>query len=295
LIIVVTVGLAALILSVLAIHILYKEFNVLEHRRQQLQLEHDRLLSQNRDLDDSISRQNLKLVAANRDLNSVSVELASMTDDLAEIESLIGLRPAEDAATAERLDVAGQTALEKVIMLNSIPSGVPIDYTRVSSPFGMRIDPKTGKKKFHQGVDLKAEDGTAVHATADGIVEFAAADKTGGFGNLIVIVHNFGFKTFYGHLKAIGVEAGDFVAQSQQIGESGRSGRATGPHLHYEIRRLQGKLDPGPFIDWTIENYASLFEQEKRVPWDSLAKAVKKRIATTTLQLSLKEPKSAAN
>jgi murein DD-endopeptidase MepM/ murein hydrolase activator NlpD len=295
LVVVVTAAVTALMLSAVAIHFLYREVTDLDAGRVKIQVEHDRLLDQNRELDESIQRQNLKLAAANRDLEQVTGELETMTDNLAGIESLIGLRPPSDAVMIERLDVASQTALEKVLMLQNIPSGYPLEFTKVNSSFGMRSDPKTGKKRFHQGIDLKAEEGAPVYATADGIVEFAGADKASGFGTLLVIVHNFGFKTYYAHLNSVAVKPGDFVGKGQQVAESGSTGRTTGPNLHYEVRRLQGKLNPKPFMEWNIENYATLFEQEKRVPWDSLAKAVKRSIATATPQLSRKESKSMAN
>ncbi len=285
----------ALLLGSLFIHVMYRELTDLSARRESLETEHKVLQQENRRLDADITERTSELQSTKVDLQRTSDELQLLTDDLEQIEVMIGLAPSPDAGILDRIDVANQTATEKALMLQSIPGGWPIENHGVNSPFGMRDHPVTGKRRMHQGIDLKADEGMPVVATADGIVEFAGKDTKSGFGILLVIVHSFGFKTYFGHLKSVEVKPGEFVEKGRVVAYSGRSGRTTGPHLHYEIRRLQARLDPEPLMGWDINNYAALFEQEGRVPWDSLAKAVKRKIDTMTPRLSRKEPPSVAN
>jgi murein DD-endopeptidase MepM/ murein hydrolase activator NlpD len=99
--------------------------------------------------------------------------------------------------------------------------------------FGGRSDPFTGEHENHTGLDISALKGQSVYATADGVVQ--SATYTGDYGNLIVIKHEFGLSTRYGHLSAYKVKAGDSVKRGDVIGLVGSTGRSTGAHLHYEI------------------------------------------------------------
>jgi murein DD-endopeptidase MepM/ murein hydrolase activator NlpD len=103
----------------------------------------------------------------------------------------------------------------------------------LTGTFGGRSDPFTGESGFHQGLDISLEKGSPVYATADGTVESAAYN--GDYGNLIVLKHGFGLTTRYGHLSGFAVKAGQTVKRGDVIGYVGATGRATGPHLHYEI------------------------------------------------------------
>jgi murein DD-endopeptidase MepM/ murein hydrolase activator NlpD len=109
----------------------------------------------------------------------------------------------------------------------------------LTGSFGGRSDPFTGALNFHQGLDISAEKGHAVYATADGTVQ--AASYNGDYGNLIVLQHDFGLSTRYGHLSKFKVTVGDQVKRGDVIGFVGSTGRSTGPHLHYEIL-ANGKL-----------------------------------------------------
>jgi murein DD-endopeptidase MepM/ murein hydrolase activator NlpD len=111
----------------------------------------------------------------------------------------------------------------------------PLDVVRVTSGFGMRKHPILGYSKMHQGVDFAASTGTPILASGGGTVEFAG--RKGGYGNFIKIRHNGQYETAYGHLSrfAKGLSRGDKVKQGQVIGYVGSTGRATGPHLHYEV------------------------------------------------------------
>jgi murein DD-endopeptidase MepM/ murein hydrolase activator NlpD len=99
--------------------------------------------------------------------------------------------------------------------------------------FGARSDPFTGEPEHHSGLDISAQKGQPVYATADGVVQ--SATYTGDYGNLIVVKHEFGLSTRYGHLSAYKVKVGDSVKRGDVIGLVGSTGRSTGAHLHYEI------------------------------------------------------------
>jgi murein DD-endopeptidase MepM/ murein hydrolase activator NlpD len=112
----------------------------------------------------------------------------------------------------------------------------------VSSDFGWRRDPFTGRAKFHQGVDLKAAYGQDVQAAGKGTVVFSG--EQGGYGTSVVIEHQDGTRTRYAHLSATLVEKGDRVGAGEPVGRAGRSGRATGTHLHFEVIGPDGKRLP---------------------------------------------------
>jgi murein DD-endopeptidase MepM/ murein hydrolase activator NlpD len=105
--------------------------------------------------------------------------------------------------------------------------------------FGRRPDPFTGERAFHQGIDISTAKGQPVFATANGVVESAA--RNGDYGKLVVLQHDFGLSTRYGHLNAFNVKAGDVVKRGDVIGFVGSTGRSTGTHVHYEIL-ANGKL-----------------------------------------------------
>ena len=113
------------------------------------------------------------------------------------------------------------------------PSIWPLVAGWPSSGFGPRADPVTGEPELHTGLDISADRGTPVHATADGTVESAGYD--GGYGNCILIDHGFGIGTRYGHLSGYAISVGQTVKRGQVIGYVGSTGHTTGPHLHYEI------------------------------------------------------------
>jgi murein DD-endopeptidase MepM/ murein hydrolase activator NlpD len=103
----------------------------------------------------------------------------------------------------------------------------------LSSSFGTRKDPFTGQADFHPGLDISANHGTPVRATADGTVELAAYN--GNYGNAVVLAHGFGIGTRFGHLSRFAVRPGQKVKRGEVIGYVGATGRATSSHLHYEI------------------------------------------------------------
>ncbi len=113
---------------------------------------------------------------------------------------------------------------------------------RVSSPFGPRVDPINGALRQHQGIDIAATAGSPILAAGDGIV--VAAGPRGGYGQAVEIQHGSGLTTLYGHASQLLVHPGEHVTQGQPIATVGQTGRATGPHLHFEVREGGHPLNP---------------------------------------------------
>lgn len=152
--------------------------------------------------------------------------------------------------------------------LERIPNGSPVPFKGINSPFGNRNHPKQGKYKFHPGVDLFAQMNTPVQATADGIVEFSGFENKHTYGNLIILLHNYGFRTAYAHLADLGVRRGDFVRKGVVIGRTGNSGLSSGPHLHYEVRLVNRILNPTGFLNWDVKAMQAVF-RGRQVAWQT--------------------------
>lgn len=119
---------------------------------------------------------------------------------------------------------------------------------RISSRFGYRVDPKTKRREaFHRGIDIAARIGTPVKASSDGTVIMAEFNGN-GYGNLVVIEHEKELVTYYGHLDTIQVSRSRKVAAGEVIGTVGKTGRTTGPHLHFEVRRGGTAYDPEEYL-----------------------------------------------
>jgi murein DD-endopeptidase MepM/ murein hydrolase activator NlpD len=120
--------------------------------------------------------------------------------------------------------------------VDALPGG------RVSSPFGPRADPLTGKPAVHLGLDLAAPEGSEIRAAMDGVVR--AAGERGSYGLAVELTHGEGLSTLYAHASEILVRDGERVTRGQVIARVGHTGRATGPHLHIEVRRENRPVDP---------------------------------------------------
>jgi murein DD-endopeptidase MepM/ murein hydrolase activator NlpD len=120
------------------------------------------------------------------------------------------------------------------------------DESRITSRFGMRRDPRYNREEFHYGIDIKAHAGERVFAAAGGTVTFAGIQR--GFGKLVIIDHGGRVSTVYGHLSSVAVREGDSVRGGAPIGTVGRTGNATGVHLHFEIRKAGTALDPLDYL-----------------------------------------------
>lgn len=160
------------------------------------------------------------------------VEPASFTD------------PFEDSindldSALERLDSARRTA-------KMLPFGNPSPGSNITSRFGNRTDPFFGRLALHAGIDFRASTGTEIRSTGAGTV--TVAGRNGGYGNMVEIDHGNGLTTRYAHLSRVLVKVGDRVEAADPVGLSGTTGRSTGPHLHYEVRRNGKAIDPMRFL-----------------------------------------------
>lgn len=223
-----------------------------------------------------IKKEQLKLIRANtlltQSIQKKKYEFEQIQDKIEDIEELIGKNSGTKNSNIAKL-LANMNKNTKKLIVDSIPSGYPSKAKRVTSSFGYRIHPIYKTKRFHHGIDFGGTSGTPIMATADGIIEFSDFDK--GYGNLVVIHHNFGFKTAYGHMQRnLKVQKGDFVKKGTVLGYLGNTGISTGPHLHYEVKYIKNVLDPKNFLTFNINNFDKLLYTENRIAWDSLTRAI---------------------
>ncbi len=264
--------------------ILYLNHSVdeIENKRQSMENAYAALKEKNRELDNTMKNTQLALIDKKRELIEVS-------DSLSEIETLIGLSPVADMSLQERVSATKLNSEHMATLMQFIPSGSPVEYKGVTSSYGYRIHPTLNRKELHRGLDMKAKMNTPVYATADGIVEWSGFHKKSGFGNLVILQHNYGFRSYYGHLNKLVIRSGKFVKKGDLIAYTGNSGMSSGPHLHYELRFIQRAVNPYEFVKWSVNNYKTIFEKEKKIPWQSLITAtahIKVPKPTQTLPLS---------
>lgn len=131
-------------------------------------------------------------------------------------------------------------------MVKILPIGAPVESVHITSNYGTRKDPFTGKPKKHRGIDFAGKIGTELVAVAPGRV--ISAGERVGYGLTVEIDHGLGFTTLYAHLSRATVARGDWVRPGTVVGLGGSSGRSTGPHLHYEIRYKGDPFDPSKFV-----------------------------------------------
>ena len=245
--------------------ILYLNYSVdlIEKKRLEMEIAYANLKLKNSELDQSMKDTEIAL-------DSKKQELLEVSDSLSEIETLIGLSPSSEVPLKERVSLTKLNSEHMANLLQFIPNGSPIKYNGITSKFGYRIHPTLNRKEFHRGSDMRAKMNTKVYATADGVVEYAGLHKKSGYGRLVILQHNYGFKTYYGHLNKIVIRSGKFVKKGDLIAYSGNTGMSNGPHLHYEVRFIHRALNPFWFIKWNVKNYKEIFEKEKKVPWQSL-------------------------
>ena len=166
---------------------------------------------------------------------------------------------------SKSFDEVAQLSKKAGDMASCIPAIPPINPDpstyRLSSSFGYRVDPVYGRSARHLGVDFAMDPGHPIYSTGDGVVESVKFEFF-GYGNHVVIDHGFGYKTRYAHLKNIGVVEGMKVKRGECIGESGNSGKSTGPHLHYEVIYKGSPVNPSNYYDLTItpEEYATMVQ-----------------------------------
>ncbi len=222
---------------------------------------------------------NIKTEILTKKIGEKSVALNTIKEKITNIEALVGITPSLETEVDVRLQNIKFTSEQQRVFFNNIPNGKVIPYNGYSAKFGWRQHPILKRKEFHRGLDLRAKKMTPVRAPADGVVEYAGYHKSSGFGNLVIIEHNYGFKTTYAHLsKKFPVKSGTFVKKGDIIAYTGNSGMSTGPHLHYEVRFIARPLNPLNFIKWNSSNFEKIFKKEKRVSWQSLINLMQNRL-----------------
>lgn len=177
------------------------------------------------------------------DLTAEAVELP---DFLRALDTLT--REIEDKQ--QQLELLDSLLVEQQIQSNAFLSGRPINRGWISSPYGRRIDPFTGKLAWHQGIDFATgRTGVDVQAVASGVVTFAGEKQ--GYGLLVKVNHGNGYETLYAHDEKLLVKPGDIVKKGQIIALSGTSGRSTGPHVHFEVHKNGRVVDPSSYVHRT--------------------------------------------
>ena len=146
----------------------------------------------------------------------------------------------------QQLSILEDMLMSKQVKDESRPAGRPITKGWISSYYGKRTDPFSGKLEMHKGMDFAAKDGSEIKSVSSGIVTWASSRY--GYGNLVEINHGHGYTTRYGHNAEILVKVGDAVEKGQVISLMGSTGRSTGPHVHFEVLLNDRQVDPLRFV-----------------------------------------------
>ncbi len=221
-----------------------KALGELQARMMRLDAQSQRLAKLAGEKDKKVPVDNAKPVSA-LDGRGGPLVLARPMTELDLQKAIAELTDAVDARD-DSLSSIEAKILQQSVLKDMLPNGTPVAVAFNSSSYGWRIDPFTGGKAFHEGLDFPANTGTLIHAAADGIV--SEADHTPDYGNIVKIEHGSGLETRYAHASKLLVHAGERVVKGQAVAEVGSTGRSTGPHLHYEIRLNGESLDPRKYL-----------------------------------------------
>ncbi|MEX2524692.1 MAG: M23 family metallopeptidase [Gammaproteobacteria bacterium] len=170
---------------------------------------------------------------------NASPDVTELLSSLDELEERLSDR-------SEKLAVMESMLINRTLQEKTSPGGRPADGGWISSLFGYRTDPMTGKKEFHEGMDFAGKPDTPVTAAAAGIVTWSGPRY--GYGNMIEVSHGSGYITRYAHNRKNLVSVGEKVEKSEIIGLMGSSGRSTGTHLHFEVLRYGRHVDPRKYL-----------------------------------------------
>ena len=206
--------------------------------------------------------------ALRREVEGLHNKRRAIQPSIERLHDLLGISKTDDDKIPPLVKLAGQRSM----MMFQLPSGWPVQRSqRMTSAYGYRMHPIENIRKLHKGVDLACRADHEIYTTAPGVV--TESHYTKGFGHLISVTHNYGFRSRYAHLSKRDVKVGDWVAKNQHIGYCGKSGLADGPHLHYEIRYLGSALDPQPFLQWQLSEFEHFLSKTgDKIPWQSLIK-----------------------
>ncbi|MFP5431413.1 MAG: M23 family metallopeptidase [Gammaproteobacteria bacterium] len=175
-----------------------------------------------------------------------------LTEELTVLADRTSLEMKLDALAEEidykeiQLDALGSQLSNRRKAPSAYLANMPVRRGYMTSRYGYRTDPFTGRTAFHGGIDFAGPEGTDVFAVAPGIVTFAGVKS--GYGNVVIIDHGDGMSTLYAHARSVVAKVGDLVSKDQLIAYMGSTGRSSGPHLHYEVMRNGTQVDPASYI-----------------------------------------------
>ncbi len=170
----------------------------------------------------------------------------STTESLAELAANLDAFEAQLNRREREMNVLQDLLVASRLREKIYPSGQPVKRGWVSSGYGRRTDPFSGRRTMHKGVDFAAPHGTDVISVAAGVVTLAADQR--GYGKLVEINHGNGYVTRYGHNSRVTVKVGQRIEKGQVIAKVGSTGRSTGPHVHFEVRRNGMVVNPAEYI-----------------------------------------------
>ncbi len=236
-----------------------KELGELQARMMRLDAQSNRLAKLAGEKDKAVSNANLKSGAKTNGLIDSKSLMSAPLDGrggplvlsrpMTEPDLQKAIADLTDAVDArdDALSTIEAKILQQSVLKDMLPNGTPVSAAYNSSSYGWRIDPFTGGKAFHEGLDFPANIGTPIRAAADGIVSMA--EQSAAYGNIVKIEHGAGLETRYAHASKLLVHVGERVVKGQEVALVGSTGRSTGPHLHYEIRLNGESLDPRKYLN----------------------------------------------
>ncbi|MFC5700821.1 murein hydrolase activator EnvC family protein [Cohnella faecalis] len=200
-------------------------------------------------LEDKEQEKEVMIAAYNKQLQDKAQVIAKSNEIIEESEEISEEAERKLTAFAKKMSAleAKKNSIKNYYKGGKLGMPLQANY-KLSSPFGYRIHPITGKKKLHAGMDMAVAQGTPIYAAESGVVIVAQAWS--GYGNCVIIDHGGGLWTLYGHIKANGilVEKGQTVKRGQKIALVGSTGQSTGPHLHFEVRKNSEPVNPAPYL-----------------------------------------------
>ncbi|MFB9278298.1 murein hydrolase activator EnvC family protein [Cohnella cellulosilytica] len=209
-----------------------------------LKLQSEQELEEIRLLYEEIEQHKASLEQEEKDKEVLIAKLSVQIEELEEISEESAKQLTELAKQASALE-AKKNRIKTYYTGGKLGMPLKSEY-RLSSPFGYRIHPITGKKKLHAGMDMAAPKGTPIYAAETGVV--IVAQSWSGYGNCVIIDHGGGLWTLYGHMSEILAKKGDTVKRGEKIGLVGSTGQSTGNHLHFEVRKNSEPVDPAPYL-----------------------------------------------
>ena len=274
---------------------IHQQRAIIEHQYADMRIKYNNVLSFSHSLSEELMDQSAELLDQSELRADIMKKLGVMEElvrkkkanDIFATLKLISFSPTPEYE--RRFDALNNQIYQRIHVLHMLPSGSPLaDDTYISSSYGIRVHPVHGFRQFHHGIDMPLRRGDAVVATAPGTVIFNG--RKGGYGNVVILEHGYGFSTSYGHLERSLVAKGDIVRKGQQIAKGGNSGISTGPHLHYEVHYLGKDLNPYSFYNWNLVNYDGIFSSVRSVKWKQIITAILRNSVEPELQLSQRAP-----